>query len=62
LTGEPSEVMDLIKTKQPELVLLDLRLPGVSGVDVLKEIRGVSKVPVVFLTANERNADIEQAL
>ncbi|MHB8085983.1 MAG: response regulator transcription factor [Dehalococcoidia bacterium] len=36
---------------QPDLVLLDILMPEMSGLDVLKEIRGFSMVPVIFLSA-----------
>ncbi len=62
LTGEPSEVKKLIKTKKPAVVLLDLRLRSVSGIDVLNEIRSYSPVPVIFLTADEQNVSIDQAM
>ena len=62
LTGEPLAVKKLISSKKPDLVLLDLRLPGVSGIEVLKEIRGISSVPVLFLSADEQNSAIEQAM
>jgi PAS domain S-box-containing protein len=62
LAGDPSQVNELVKAKRPVLVLLDLRLPGVSGIDILREIRGFSQVPVVFLTADEQNAAIEEAM
>jgi PAS domain S-box-containing protein len=62
LTGEPAEVKKLIKTKKPDVVLLDLRLPGVFGVDLLSDIRGYSAVPVIFLSADEQNAAVERAM
>lgn len=41
----------------PELVVLDLMLPGVSGLDLLKEIRQRSDLPVIVLTARSQEAD-----
>jgi DNA-binding response OmpR family regulator len=41
----------------PDLVVLDLRLPGVSGLDVLREIRRTSAVYVIVLTARAEEAD-----
>ena len=62
LTGEGLKVKGLVKTKKPGLVLLDLRLAGISGIDVLKQIRLFSDVPVIFMTADDHNTAIEQAM
>lgn len=54
LSDEPERVMGLLEAEQPDLVLLDIVLPGTSGYDLLRDIRSVSGVPVVFLTARDR--------
>jgi two-component system response regulator MtrA len=43
---------------RPDLVLLDLMLPGKDGIDVCKEIRGESGVPIVMLTAKGDTVDV----
>ncbi len=43
--------------KPPDLVVLDLRLPGLSGLDVLREIRQISPVAVIVLSARADEAD-----
>lgn len=43
---------------QPDLVLLDLMLPGMSGTEVCKNIRAVSNVPIIMLTAKDSEVDI----
>ena len=45
---------------QPDLVLLDLMLPGKSGTDVCKELRAVSDVPIIMVTA--RDAEIDKVV
>lgn len=42
---------------EPDLVLLDLMLPGMSGLDVCRQIRASSDVPIVMLTAKDSEAD-----
>ncbi|MEN8235732.1 MAG: response regulator transcription factor, partial [Actinomycetota bacterium] len=46
----------------PDLVLLDLMLPEVSGLDVLRRIRSESMVPVIVLSAKDAESDIVTAL
>ena len=61
-TGDPDELVYLLEMRQPDLVLLDLILPGVSGFDVMKRIRQVSTVPVIFLSAHDAEEHVVQAL
>ena len=42
---------------EPDLILLDIRLPGESGFDVCTKIRAVSEVPIIFLTSRTDAAD-----
>ena len=46
------------RDQDPDLVLLDLMLPGMSGVDICKEIRKESNVPIVMLTAKTDTVDV----
>lgn len=49
-----------LKTLQPDIVLLDLHLPSVSGVSLLQQIRStphLAETPVVLVTADNRTAD-----
>ncbi len=62
VTGDPSQVAKLVELEEPDLVLLDLRLPGASGFDLLRRIREFSGVPVIFLTASDRDEDTVRAL
>ena len=42
---------------EPDLILLDVNLPGASGLRVCEEIRKVSQVPVIFVTGNNTSMD-----
>ncbi|MGI8417648.1 MAG: MtrAB system response regulator MtrA, partial [Nakamurella sp.] len=49
---------DAFRDMHPDLILLDLMLPGVSGLDVCKEIRVESGVPLIMLTARTDTVDV----
>jgi two-component system KDP operon response regulator KdpE len=56
------EGISLVRTQQPDLVILDIVLPDIDGWEVLQRIRQVSKVPIIMLTIKESEDDIVQAL
>jgi two-component system response regulator RegX3 len=49
--------LDRFKTAGADLVVLDLMLPGMSGEDICREIRRISKVPIIMLTAKDAEVD-----
>ena len=49
--------LSLWEQKKPDLVLLDLNLPGMDGLDVARSIRRASSTPVIMLTARVEEAD-----
>lgn len=51
-----------LREHPPDVVLLDLMLPGMSGLDVLREIPEVAKTPVIVVSAKDTEADIVSAL
>lgn len=57
LAADGSEGMKQFDAKNPDLVLLDLMLPEVSGTEVCKYIRSKSNVPVIMLTAKDTEID-----
>jgi two-component system response regulator RegX3 len=52
-----AEALALFDALHPDLVLLDLMLPKVSGIDVCREIRSRSKVPIIMVTAKSSEID-----
>jgi two-component system KDP operon response regulator KdpE len=50
------------RTATPDLVILDLGLPDISGVEVLRELRTFSQVPVIVLSARDGSEDKVEAL
>lgn len=54
--------VEMFRAVRPDLVLLDLMLPGIDGVQVCQQIRQESGVPVIMLTARSDTADIVEGL
>jgi DNA-binding NarL/FixJ family response regulator len=49
---DPNEALDSIRKAHPDVVILDMRLPGRSGIDVLKDIKKESIAPIVIMITN----------
>ncbi len=60
--GTGTEGIAQASTRVPELVLLDLGLPDMDGIDVVRRIRSWSSLPIIVLTARGRERDKVQAL
>jgi PAS domain S-box-containing protein len=59
-TTDPRAATRLVESHKPDIVLLDMRLPGTSGLEVLEKIRTFSDVPVAFITATANREDVER--
>ena len=59
-TGE--EALDVAARRHPDVVILDLGLPGIDGVEVIRGLRGWSQVPIVVLSVREGERDKVAAL
>lgn len=53
-----AEAVAAFRSTNPDLILLDLMLPGMNGVDICREIRKESAVPIVMLTAKTDTVDV----
>src|SRR5579864_6011957 len=51
------EALEVFDASRPDLVLLDVMLPRMSGVDVCRELRNKSRVPIVMVTAKASEID-----
>ena len=58
LVNSGDQVMGLFNAHEPDLILLDVMLPGLSGIEVCKEISRTSMVPIVMLTAKGDSHDV----
>lgn len=51
------EMLELLRTAEVDLIVLDVMLPGLSGIDLCRTIRQTSSIPVLMLTARSEEAD-----
>ena len=56
--GDGISAVEIFKAQSPDLVLLDIMLPGQSGIEVCREIRASSGVPIIMLTAKGETDDV----
>ena len=60
-TGEARAVAELIRTQRPQLVLLDLMLPGTNGIALMEQVPELADLPVIFISAYGRDETIARA-
>lgn len=60
--ADGAEALSAFQTSRPDLVLLDLMLPGKSGIEVCAEIRAEAGTPIIMLTAKSDTADVVRGL
>lgn len=51
IVGDCESALEMIKTYQPNIMLLDIMLPGIDGYEVLREVRKSSNLPIIMLSA-----------
>ena len=56
------EALDRVRDERPDLILLDVNMPGMDGLEACREIRGSSDVPIVMLTVRNAERDKVNAL
>ena len=62
VTGDPGELARLIRAEKPQLVLLDLMLPGTDGIELMQTVPELSDLPVIFISGYGRDETIARAL
>lgn len=58
VVGDGTQALTAVREVRPDLVLLDLMLPGMNGIDVCRVLRSDSNVPIVMLTAKTDTVDV----
>jgi CheY-like chemotaxis protein len=54
-TGSGEEALALVKTSKPDIMLLDIIMPGIDGFEVLRRLRGFTRLPVIAFSASLEN-------
>ena len=54
---EGLEAVNMIREKKPDIVILDLMLPGIDGLEICRRVRRYSDVPILMLTARDEETD-----
>ena len=62
VTGDPGELPRLIRAEKPQLVLLDLMLPGTDGIELMQTVPELADLPVIFISGYGRDETIARAL
>ena len=62
LVSRGDEALEVFRNNPPDLVLLDVMLPGLDGIEVCKQIRAESMVPIVMLSAKGDTHDVVRGL
>ena len=57
VTPNGLEALDLFEQMRPDLVVLDIMLPGIDGLEVCRRLRAKSSVPIIMLTARSDEVD-----
>jgi len=57
LSGNGKDAVEKARVLKPDLIVLDLNLPGMDGIEVFRAVRTVSDIPVIMLTARDDEVD-----
>ncbi len=60
-TGRGDEAVELVRERRPDLVILDIKMPGIDGIEAARRITAEIRVPVLILTAFSQRNLIEDA-
>ena len=62
VTGDHARLREILRAERPDLVLLDLILPGTDGIELMEAVPELADLPVVFISAYGRSETIARAL
>ena len=56
-SSNPMTGFNMVKTKKPDLIVMDIMMPGMDGYELCSKIRAFSNVPIIFLTGKASEDD-----
>ena len=62
VTGVPQDLPRIIRAERPRLVLLDLMLPDIDGIELMKQVPELADLPVIFISGYGRDETVAKAL
>ncbi len=63
MTGHPEEVQELLHSHQPDILIMDLSMPGADGISIMQRLKGEGfDLPILILTVSEAEEDLARAL
>jgi len=62
LASDGNSALDMLEQHSPDLVILDIAMPGLNGFQTLHLLREGSNIPVIMLTANREETSVRDAL
>lgn len=62
LASNGEEALDMAASETPDMVILDMSMPGISGIEVCKELRTWTHIPILILSVKDKEADKIAAL
>ena len=57
VVGDGQSALDLLQSDPPDLLILDVMLPGVDGYEITRQVRATSRIPIILLTARKDEID-----
>ena len=56
-SGNGNEALEIMRTDPPDLMILDIMLPGMDGFEICRQVRTKSNIPILMLTARDSEID-----
>jgi DNA-binding response OmpR family regulator len=61
-TANGVEAIDMVRTRKPDIMLLDIFMPGVDGMEIFKKVRSFSQIPIIIFSGRPEVAQLASGL